>query len=72
MIIISHRGNIDGPSEEENHPDRIDKCISLGYDVEIDVRYDYLNIPCLHSNIFWLGHDDSQYKVSWKWISNRH
>ena len=71
MIIISHRGNIDGPSEEENHPDRIDKCISLGYDVEIDVRYDYLNIPCLHSNIFWLGHDDSQYKVSWKWISNR-
>ena len=66
MIIISHRGNIDGPSKEENHPDHIDKCILLGYDVEIDVRYDSL------TNIFWLGHDDPQYKVSWKWLANRH
>ena len=66
MIIISHRGNIDGPSEEENHPDSIDKCISLGYDVEVDVRYDPL------TTVFWLGHDEPQYKVSWKWVANRH
>ena len=66
MIIISHRGNIDGPSEGENHPDSIDKCISLGYDVEVDVRYDLL------TSVFWLGHDKPQYKVSWKWVANRH
>ena len=66
MIIISHRGNIDGPSEEENHPDSIDKCISLGYDVEVDVRYDPL------TTVFWLGHDEPQYKVSVKWVANRH
>ena len=66
MIIISHRGNIDGPSEEENHPDSIDKCISLVYDVEVDVRYDPL------TTVFWLGHDEPQYKVSWKWVANRH
>ena len=66
MRIIAHRANIEGPSEEQNSPDQIDKCISLGYDVEIDVHYD----P--HTTVFWLGHDSFDYKVSWKWLANRH
>ena len=24
------------------------------------------------TTIFWLGHDSHDYKVSWKWIANRH
>ena len=67
MKLIAHRGNVYGPeSDKENSPDYIDKSISMGYDVEIDVRYDPL------TTVFWLGHDEPQYKVSWKWVANRH
>ena len=66
MKLIAHRGNIDGPSDEQNSPDYIDNALSLGYDAEIDVRYDPL------TTVFWLGHDEPQYKVSWKWMANRH
>ena len=39
MIIISHRGNLDGPDKErENNPHFIDDCITKGFDVEIDLR----------------------------------
>ena len=50
MKLIAHRGNIDGPSDEQNSPDYIDNALSLGYDAEIDVRYDPL------TTVFWLGH----------------
>jgi len=67
MKLIAHRGNTHGPNEDkENSPDYIDKCLSEGYDAEIDVRYDPL------TNVLWLGHDEPQYKASWKWIANRH
>ena len=56
MIIISHRGNIDGPSNLENHPSQIDKALSLGYHVEIDVWFE--------NNRFYLGHDYPEYEVS--------
>ena len=50
MRIISHRGNLTGPdSERENTIEAIEKVLSLGYDVEIDVWY--------LANSFWLGHD---------------
>ena len=43
MKLIAHRGNTHGPDEgKENNPDYIDKCLSEGYDAEIDVRYDHL------------------------------
>ena len=38
MILISHRGNINGPSKDENNPIRIEDVILQGYDVEIDLR----------------------------------
>tara|TARA_B100000902_G_scaffold290433_1_gene276703 strand:- start:112 stop:579 length:468 start_codon:yes stop_codon:yes gene_type:complete len=67
MKLIAHRGNTHGPDKDkENNPDYIDKCLSEGYDAEIDVRYDPL------TTVFWLGHDEPQYKVSWKWMANRH
>ena len=48
MKLIAHRGNVYGPeSDKENSPDYIDKSISMGYDVEIDVRYDPL------TTVFW-------------------
>ena len=56
MILISHRGNISGENpEKENHPEYIDKAISLGYDVEIDVWDD--------SGKIVLGHDVPQYEI---------
>ena len=66
MKLIAHRGNTHGPDEgKENNPDYIDKSLSEGYDAEIDVRYDPI------TTVFWLGHDEPQYKVSWKWMANR-
>ena len=49
MKLIAHRGNTHGPEEDkENSPDYIDKCLSEGYDAEIDARYDPL------TSVFWL------------------
>lgn len=64
MKLIAHRGNIEGPNPlEENNPDYIEKAISEGYDVEIDVRYDK------YEEQFYLGHDNSQYLVSRYWLA---
>ena len=64
MILISHRGNINGkiPSME-NHPSYIDKAIALGYDVEIDIWY--------IDGKLWLGHDEPQYEVLLEWLELR-
>ena len=67
MKLIAHRGNIKGSNPElENNPLYIDEAIKLKYDVEIDARYDPI------TQVFWLGHDEPQHKVSWKWMANRH
>jgi len=63
MVLISHRGNINGKTDRENHPDYIDEAISLGYDVEIDVW-------CKKDNLY-LGHDNPQYEINLKWLNNR-
>jgi hypothetical protein len=64
MILISHRGNIDGPNpDKENNLDYIDKAISEGYDVEIDIWHE--------NRIIFLGHDEPQYKVSVDWLRER-
>ena len=63
MILIAHRGNIDGKSDSENEPSYIDNAILQGYDVEIDLWH--LN------NKFYLGHDNAQYSIDFEWILNR-
>lgn len=56
MILISHRGNIDGRIEDlENRQSYIKEAIDLGYHVEIDLW--------LISDSLYLGHDDPTYKV---------
>jgi hypothetical protein len=64
MKLISHRGNINGKFESwENEPTYIDKAISEGYDVEIDVWY--------KDSKLWLGHDKPDYEVDLKWLRDR-
>lgn len=64
MRIISHRGNINGPIiNQENKPEYIDKAISLGFDVEVDIRY--------IDGKFWLGHDTNDYDITINWLIDR-
>ena len=64
MILISHRGNINGKNQTlENHPDYIDLSLASGFDVEVDLWYE--------SEIFYLGHDLPQFEVDVDWISDR-
>ena len=63
MILISHRGNIDGKlSEYENNPNYILAAIDLGYDVEIDVWF--------IDGKFMLGHDEPTHEVDYKFLMN--
>jgi hypothetical protein len=55
MILISHRGNLNGVSSRENRPGYIHNALVQDFDVEIDVWY-------VDGN-FWLGHDIPQYKI---------
>ena len=64
MILISHRGNINGRFESyENEPNYIDIAIKKGYDVEIDVWF--------KDNMLWLGHDKPDYGVNFSFIKDR-
>ena len=63
MIFISHRGNIDGiKKSEENNQNKIDFCLSMGYDVEVDVWF--------VDNKFYLGHDEPQYQIKIDYLTN--
>ena len=62
MKIISHRGNINGQTSEENNPLYIEHAISLGYDVEIDV-WDI-------DGKLYLGHDEPQYSIEIEFLKN--
>ena len=64
MILISHRGNINGKNtEKENHQSYIDEAIKGEYDVEIDVWY--------VDEKLWLGHDNPQYEIDIEWLKHR-
>jgi len=64
MIIISHRGNLEGPNiEKENKPEYIDAAIQAGYPVEVDLRST--------NESFWLGHDTPQYQITSDWLYER-
>jgi hypothetical protein len=64
MILIAHRGNINGKFESyENEPNYIDLAIKKGYDVEVDIWY--------VGKILYLGHDKPQYGIDFRWIRDR-
>ena len=61
MILISHRGNINGRNiEKENDPEQVWRALDLGYEVEIDIW-------CVKNNWF-LGHDTPFYCIALQWI----
>lgn len=65
MIIIAHRGNIDGPNPtKENTIQYIEDAIASGFDVEIDLWVQ-------DDNLF-LGHDSPQYLVTINWLEQFH
>lgn len=56
MLLIAHRGNINGPfKDRENDPEYILETIDAGYHVEVDI-WNY-------KDQFYLGHDDPAYPV---------
>jgi hypothetical protein len=64
MKLISHRGNINGNFEfYENEPNYIDKAILEGYDVEVDIW--------VTDGQIYLGHDNPQYGISFRWFKDR-
>jgi hypothetical protein len=57
MILIAHRGNVNGiVKEKENHPDYLKKALALGYGIETDVW--------LVNGGFFLGHDGPQHEIT--------
>jgi hypothetical protein len=63
MILISHRGNLNGiDTKNENRPDYIINALEHGFDVEIDVR--------AFKNKLYLGHDEPEYEISNNFIEN--
>lgn len=64
MLLISHRGNLNGPNSDlENNPDYIESAIKNNFNVEIDVFY--------KDGSLWLGHDFPQYKITdINWLKN--
>ena len=64
MILISHRGNINGSNPKmDNNPEYIQKALDLGYDVEVDVWS--------IDKQFYLGHDKPQYKIERSFLQNK-
>ncbi len=53
MILISHRGNLNGKTDRENQSDYIEEALDQGFDVEVDV-WDIFGS-------YFLGHDEPTY-----------
>ena len=63
MILISHRGNINGKiPEKENSQEYINQALEKGYNVEIDVWY--------IDDKWFLGHDKPQYEIELTYLFN--
>lgn len=63
MILISHRGNLDGKDpSKENSPAYIVAALQRGFDVEIDVW--------LEGGKYLLGHDAPTYEVEESFLEN--
>jgi hypothetical protein len=64
MILIAHRGNIEGPNiAEENNPYYLDDAILRGYNVEVDLW--------VNKKELYFGHDYEQYKVKENYLIER-
>lgn len=65
MLIISHRGNLDGPNpEKENTLPYISSAIKKGFIVEVDLWVD-------DNSKYFLGHDKPEHPVTLEWLEDR-
>ena len=67
MVLISHRGNLEGPNpKRENSQSYIQEALDKGFNVEIDVW--------VIDNKIFLGHDSPQYAVEeiWLFLNKKH
>ena len=61
MIIISHRGNVEGPNpDRENREETIAAAIAEGFDCEIDVW--------LVNGTYYLGHDYPETAIEFEFL----
>jgi len=66
MLVISHRGNLDGQEKSlENQPEHIKRCIR---GLEINVEIDLWAFENGEHTELYLGHDEPQYGISTKWL----
>jgi hypothetical protein len=64
MIVIAHRGLINGPDEDlENKPETIDLALEVCGYAEVDLR--------VNDGSLWFGHDEPQYEVDVEWLFKR-
>jgi len=63
MKLISHRGNLNGPSIFENNPTYIQICLSDGVECEIDVWK--------IRDTFYLGHDSPEHEVDFSFLAQK-
>lgn len=65
MLIISHRGNLNGSNPfYENNPCYVMEAMYHGYDCEVDLWET--------DDGYWLGHDAPKYKIDYHFFINRH
>lgn len=65
MIMIAHRGMIDGPDAyNENNPRVIMDAMNAGYDAEIDLQIG-------NDGRLYLGHDEPSYNISLDFLIQR-
>jgi hypothetical protein len=62
MKLIAHRANINNENENENSPEKIENAISMGFDVEVDLR--------IINHRYFLGHDEPDYETSFDFLLN--
>jgi hypothetical protein len=63
MKIISHRGNLNGPSDYENDPRQIKAVLKMGVDCEIDLW--------IKDNRYYLGHDKPTHEVKRSFLQQK-
>jgi len=63
MKLISHRGNLSGPSEYANDPNQIKAVLNMGYDCEVDFWF--------VNNKYYLGHDKPNFEIKKSFLEKR-
>jgi len=64
MILISHRGNTNGPSNRENHPDYLLETYNKNHYLEVDIRG--------IDGLLYLGHDEPEYLIDFDYLAKIH